>query len=103
MSEDKEDRSAAGTANAAVEGAPLVRAPRGTAARRTVRIVINADWCKGCYICVSVCPRDVLTIDRSEWTGSHHPIVVTAVERCGVCRNCELLCPDLAIEVLSEG
>ena len=67
-----------------------------------VRIVINPDWCKGCYICVGVCPRDVLSIDQTAWTGSFHPVVVVQPERCTVCRNCELLCPDLAIEVLAD-
>ena len=75
---------------------------RARAERGPVRIVISPDWCKGCYICVSVCPRDVLAIDQSEWTGSFHPVVVAQPERCTVCRNCELLCPDLAIEVLAE-
>lgn len=84
-------------------GAPEPQPQARTHAERgPVRIVINANWCKGCYICVSVCPRDVLAIDRSEWTGSFHPIVVAHAEHCTVCRNCELLCPDLAIEVLAE-
>ena len=73
-----------------------------SARAHAARIVINADWCKGCYICVSVCPRDVLAIDQGAWTGSFHPVIVAQAERCTVCRNCELLCPDLAIEVLSE-
>jgi 2-oxoglutarate ferredoxin oxidoreductase subunit delta len=75
---------------------------RAVAHRTPLRIVINAVWCKGCYICVSVCPRDVLAIDQGAWTGSFHPVIVAQAERCTVCRNCELLCPDLAIEVLSE-
>ncbi|MBM3187953.1 MAG: 4Fe-4S dicluster domain-containing protein [Chloroflexi bacterium] len=64
------------------------------------RILINQDWCKGCYLCVSVCPRDVLDIDRETWLSSRHPVLVRQPERCTACRNCELLCPDLAIEVI---
>jgi len=63
------------------------------------RIEINSDWCKGCYLCVNACPRAVLTIDEGRWVRGHHPVKVQAVERCTVCRMCELLCPDLAIEV----
>ena len=62
-------------------------------------IAINQAWCKGCYICVSVCPRDVLDIDREAWIHNHHPVLVRHPERCTACRNCELLCPDLAIAV----
>jgi len=66
------------------------------------RIIINRDWCKGCGICVSVCPRDVLAIDQTAWTGGFHPVIVVRPERCTVCRICELLCPDLAIEVFAD-
>ena len=66
------------------------------------RIVIKRDWCKGCYLCVSVCPRDVLAVDQEEWTGGFHPVIVRQLERCTGCRNCELFCPDLAIEVIEE-
>ena len=66
------------------------------------RIEINSVWCKGCYICVSVCPRDVLDIDRTAWTGSVHPVYVRQIGRCTACRNCEVFCPDLAIEVQED-
>jgi 2-oxoglutarate ferredoxin oxidoreductase subunit delta len=64
-----------------------------------VRIEISAAWCKGCYLCVSFCPRDVLDIDAEHWTNGFHPVYVKQIARCTVCRNCELLCPDLAIAV----
>ena len=65
-----------------------------------VDIEINHAWCKGCYICISVCPRDVLGIERERWISGFHPVIARAIERCTVCRNCELYCPDLAIEVV---
>jgi 2-oxoglutarate ferredoxin oxidoreductase subunit delta len=67
-----------------------------------IRIQINRDWCKGCYLCINVCPHEVLGVDQETWTGSFHPVVVRQIERCKVCRSCELFCPDLAIEVLEE-
>jgi len=66
------------------------------------RIEINPAWCKGCALCVSFCPREVLGIDQSRWVGGVHPVYVRQLERCTVCRNCELLCPDLAIEVIED-
>ncbi len=65
----------------------------------TVTITINPEWCKGCYLCVGACPRQVLDIDQNQWLKGFHPVYVKQIERCTVCRTCELLCPDLAIVV----
>ncbi|HHX42819.1 MAG TPA: 4Fe-4S dicluster domain-containing protein [Chloroflexi bacterium] len=91
--------------HAAVEGSAGTGAThpaRPRASAGAITITINHEWCKGCYICVSVCPRDVLAIDESTWTGRFHPVIVAHAENCALCRHCELLCPDLAIEVLAE-
>jgi len=62
-------------------------------------IVINSDWCKGCYICVGVCPRHVLAVDQEVFQRGFHPVAVARPEDCTACLQCELLCPDLAIAV----
>jgi 2-oxoglutarate ferredoxin oxidoreductase subunit delta len=59
-------------------------------------IVINRDWCKGCGICAHFCPENVLEIDKEDKSVASRP------ENCTCCRQCELRCPDLAIEVLTE-
>jgi len=66
-------------------------------------IKIDEAWCKGCAICVAFCPRQVLDVDRARWIAGHHPITVTQPDRCIACRTCELLCPDMAIEVMTDG
>lgn len=58
---------------------------------------INRDWCKGCGICVHFCPKKVLELDSMEKAVAARP------EDCICCRLCELRCPDLAIEVITEG
>jgi len=63
------------------------------------KITVNTDWCKGCHICVEVCPRAVLEIEKSVFLRGFHPILVARPEDCTACRQCELLCPDLAIMV----
>ena len=60
-------------------------------------ILINSDWCKGCNICVALCPTQVLALDEQE------KATVIALERCTLCKSCELHCPDLAIEVRRAG
>jgi 2-oxoglutarate ferredoxin oxidoreductase subunit delta len=57
---------------------------------------INRDWCKGCTICVRLCPTGVLGMDGEE------KAVVLDIARCTWCRSCELHCPDLAIEILAS-
>ena len=66
------------------------------------RIEIKQEWCKGCYICVELCPREVLERDETAFVRGFHPVVVVHPEDCSLCRLCELLCPDLAIAVSEE-
>ena len=62
-------------------------------------IAINSEWCKACHICVEVCPRHVLAVDKKVFRRGFHPVVVARPEDCTACLQCELLCPDLAITV----
>ena len=58
-----------------------------------VQLIINADWCKGCGICVAFCPKKVLELNHKEKAEA------ARAEDCLACLQCELRCPDLAIEV----
>ena len=62
-------------------------------------IVIDRLWCKGCNICVDMCPVDSLKmIDAPDkWEGSE--AVVKDVDTCTACMLCEVHCPDFAIEI----
>ncbi len=57
---------------------------------------INREWCKGCGICVHFCPTHVLELDDEDKS------VAVRLEDCICCMQCELRCPDLAIEVETE-
>lgn len=57
---------------------------------------INRDWCKGCGICVSLCPKKVLELDRED------KVIVVRPEDCICCKMCEKRCPDLAIEIILD-
>ena len=66
------------------------------ARKKLKEICINIDWCKGCGICVAFCPKAVLELDKKDCAVAARP------EDCICCKMCELRCPDLAIEVLTE-
>lgn len=55
-------------------------------------IVVKVSWCKGCGLCVEYCKRGVL-----EMEGVLPKVVLP--DRCTRCMQCELICPDFAIEV----
>ena len=67
--------------------------------KKKFNVVVNEEWCKGCVICVDVCPTKVLDMKEmlSKWEGSVAEVV--AVDKCIGCNLCELSCPDFAIEV----
>ena len=57
---------------------------------------INRAWCKGCGICVAFCPKQVLELDDQDKAVAARP------EDCIACKLCELRCPDLAIDIITE-
>ncbi|MGB9521208.1 MAG: 4Fe-4S binding protein [Anaerolineales bacterium] len=62
------------------------RKPRG-------KVIIFANWCKGCRLCVEFCPTGVLAI------GPDDLAYVAHAENCTACHWCDTHCPDLAIIV----
>ncbi len=58
-----------------------------------VELEITEDWCKGCDICVKMCPERILVLNRNEI------VEITDPAACTGCRLCEWLCPDMAISV----
>ena len=63
------------------------------------RIWVNEEYCKGCSICVYVCPSGVLEMSPGLSRRGVHPPAVKALEKCTGCRSCEISCPDFAIAV----
>ncbi len=57
-----------------------------------VNITIIPRFCKGCEICVRLCPKSVLGMEMFK-------VKVVDLEKCIRCGQCELRCPDFAIFV----
>ena len=61
--------------------------------RANYAVVIEPAWCKGCAICLDVCPERCFALDSQDIAVAVHQ------ERCTGCQLCVKLCPDFAIEV----
>ena len=61
-------------------------------------IVINEDRCKGCALCVRVCPPDVIKMGTHLNAKGFYPATYIG-ERCTGCKACALICPDICIDV----
>ena len=64
------------------------------------RAIIDEKICKGCGLCVSVCPKKILAlaVHRMNDKG-YYPAEVTDQESCIGCAMCGIICPDSAIAV----
>ena len=63
------------------------------------RVEIHLEACKGCGLCVSFCPKDVLEL-ASEVNSKGYRIARSRhPEDCTGCAICALVCPDIAIMV----
>jgi len=64
----------------------------------TGKIVIDRERCKGCGLCVSVCPKRVIIISRESNSSGYFPAQTDNIG-CIACGHCAIVCPDAAIEV----
>jgi len=64
-------------------------------------IVINAERCKGCYLCISVCPKEIIGLashinEKGYFTAQ---VIPEKAHECTGCAACAMMCPDVAISV----
>jgi 2-oxoglutarate ferredoxin oxidoreductase subunit delta len=70
------------------------------------RITIDREICKACYLCISVCPNEIISVsDRLNQQGYYPAEIKTEKNNkkgCIACARCATICPDIAIEVYRE-
>ena len=69
-------------------------------------VEIERERCKGCLLCMEVCPRGLLGPDDEMNVKGYLPVrIIVAGENgkgCTGCAMCAAVCPEVAIEVYRE-
>jgi len=71
-------------------------------AKSSVTVHINTERCKGCGLCVSICPQEALYLDEQINQSGFNPVRFSDQVGCTGCRRCQIMCPDLAIVVVRK-
>ena len=64
------------------------------------RVEVLVDYCKGCGLCVAVCPTGALALASELGPMGINPARPVAGADCRLCRNCTAMCPDAAIRLI---
>ncbi|NLG53763.1 MAG: 4Fe-4S dicluster domain-containing protein [Clostridiales bacterium] len=64
------------------------------------RVTFKEDECKGCGLCVTVCPKKILAMsgDKINRKG-YYPAYCADMDKCIGCAMCAIICPDVVIKV----
>jgi 2-oxoglutarate ferredoxin oxidoreductase subunit delta len=64
---------------------------------------VTVDRCKGCGLCIAVCPKSILELDASFVNAlGYHPIRLTDANACTSCALCARMCPDAVFAVYAR-
>jgi len=63
------------------------------------RVIFNENICKGCGLCVSVCPTDIIFLADYLNGKGYRPASVVDQDKCISCAACGRICPDGVITV----
>ncbi len=71
-------------------------------AKKKVTTTIDKNRCKGCELCVNVCPNKVLAMSQDINDKGYFYAQVVNQAACTACRFCVMQCPDVAITLAVE-
>lgn len=67
------------------------------------RLIFDEDKCKGCKLCTSVCPKNLVVMSEDKINAKgFHPASITNQEECIGCAFCATICPDCVIKIVKE-
>jgi 2-oxoglutarate ferredoxin oxidoreductase subunit delta len=65
-------------------------------------IIIAGESCKGCELCITFCPKDVIKLSEKLNAAGYPSAVFIDNGQCTGCAICALVCPEVAIEVYRD-
>jgi 2-oxoglutarate ferredoxin oxidoreductase subunit delta len=66
-------------------------------------VLVDVDRCKGCALCVAVCPKGILALDETRVNvQGYHPVHITNPAACTSDAHCARVCPDCALTILAR-
>lgn len=67
------------------------------------KIFVDEEVCKGCGLCVSVCPKKILELSPEKLNSKgYSPSTCIDQDACITCTFCATICPDMAITVVDN-
>lgn len=64
------------------------------------KVFVNDEVCKGCGLCVSVCPKKILKLsDEKTNAAGYNPVECVDQDACITCTFCATICPDMALTI----
>ena len=69
---------------------------------RSFKLIFDPEKCKGCELCRSVCPKDVIGMSDHVNQKGYHPACPVREAACIGCQSCALMCPDGAIAIYEK-
>ena len=65
-------------------------------------IVVDIERCKGCEVCVSVCPVGAIALGPLVNGKGYNYMTLLEDKSCIGCATCGMICPDSCITVYKE-
>lgn len=66
------------------------------------KIKVDFSRCKGCFLCVDVCPKAVLIPSNELGAKGFALVQIDETKECVGCGSCYKMCPDYCIEITEE-
>lgn len=65
------------------------------------KLTFRDDRCKGCGLCISVCPKQIIEFKDTLNVKGYNPATVKPenMDKCIACASCARNCPDVVITI----
>lgn len=64
------------------------------------KMKVDFDRCKGCGLCTSACPKNIVEMQSEKLNKEGYSTAVcVSQDKCIACAMCAMICPDCAIEI----